>query len=133
MANAEDEALLLSVAQILKRQAGALCPRCTNRQVDPRSESGWCARCDGQLENARAAKRQYWRRMRGRNSLPAGITFPEVAGKMKLVKLGDSWWVLTPQEIRTRHGISIAGGWAYRYSRYANARRTLLELIANAA
>lgn len=53
--------------RLAKRKVLPICPSCGYREQDPKSKNGFCQRCDDQLERVREAKREWWRRNRGKS------------------------------------------------------------------
>lgn len=44
---------------------GPLCPNCGQREQDPRTDTGWCVRCDIRRQRELEKKRRWWHNNRG--------------------------------------------------------------------
>lgn len=42
-----------------------LCPSCGHRRQDPKSDNGWCVKCDAARQRILDSKRRWWHENRG--------------------------------------------------------------------
>jgi hypothetical protein len=65
MAVALTSEMLETLSMLASMKHDPLCPHCGQRKVDPRSENGWCVRCDARRERQLESKRKWWAANRG--------------------------------------------------------------------